>query len=247
MRSIDLNADLGEGAGDDEALLAVVTSCSVACGGHAGDEGSMRAAVRAARARGVLVGAHPSVPDRAGFGRRPVAIARDALKQSVRDQIEALLTVADAEGVPLRHVKPHGVLYADAARDEGVAEDLAALTADLLPGAALMGPPRGALADAAARAGLRYLPEGFADRAYAPDGMLAPRGTPGAVIEDPAERAARAVRLATAGEGLTAEGVPVPVPARTICLHGDAAGAGAGARQVRDALEAAGVTVRAPA
>ena len=245
MTLIDLNADLGEGMPDDAAMLSVVTSCSVACGGHAGDEASMTETLRAARAAGVVVGAHPSYPDREHFGRRTMRMDPDDLIRSLTGQVAALLSIAAREAVPLRHLKPHGALYNDAARDEGLALILARLTADLLPGAALIGPPNSALAKAARLVAIPFLAEGFADRAYRADGSLVPRSAPGAVIDGP-DRADRAVRLATERALPTGDGGSVSLPIQTICLHGDAPGAGAAARAVRDALQAAGVTVRAP-
>ena len=249
-RVIDLNADLGEGMGDDAAMMAVVTSCSVACGGHAGDEASMVRTVRLARDCGVAVGAHPSYPDKEGFGRRSPRLPLNGgaladLEASLTAQILALREVAEGEGVPLAHLKAHGALYNDAARHEALATLLVGLAARLLPGASLYGPPGAATEQAAAAAGVVHVAEGFADRAYRADGTLVPRSDPGAVVAR-AARPGRAVRLALTGTLEAQEGGTVSLPVRTICLHGDAAGAGAGARAVRAALQAAGVLVAAP-
>jgi UPF0271 protein len=245
---IDLNADLGElpgaeGAALDEAVLRAVTSCSVACGGHAGDGEAMGRTLRAARAAGVAAGAHPSYPDREGFGRRRVEMPLPALREAVEGQVEALTAAARTEGVALRHLKPHGALYNEAHADEGLAEMLAEVCA--ARSLALYGPPGGALARAAGAAGVAFVPEGFADRRYLPDGRLTPRGRPGAVIDDEGAQARQALSLAR-GEPVEAEGGRLSLRVRTICLHGDTPGAAASAKALRTALEAAGVTVAAP-
>ena len=243
--TIDLNADLGEGMAGDADLLAVVSSCSVACGGHAGDAVSMARTLRAARAANVAAGAHPSYPDREGFGRVSLDLDKASLRAALTTQVAALRGVAARESATLVHLKPHGALYNDAARRGDLAALIATLTAELLPGAALIGPPSSALEDAARARGVRFLAEGFADRAYRADGTLVPRAEPGAVIGG-AERPARAVRLATTGALEAVTGEIVSLPVGTICLHGDSPDAGAAARAVRAALEAAGVTVAAP-
>lgn len=243
-RTIDLNADLGEGCGDDGALIGVVTSCNVACGGHAGDERSMAEALTLAREAGVAAGAHPSYPDKDGFGRRSVETPLDALETSLNEQIDAIAGVAARLGVELTHVKPHGALYNDAAKDaEKAARVIAA--AKRLPRAAIVGPPMSALARAADGAALRFVAEGFADRAYEPDGSLRSRRLDGALIEDEARRADQALSLAQAGEAAAHGGGRVRLAVDTICLHGDSPGALSSARAIRSRLEGAGIVVRA--
>ena len=243
VRAIDLNADLGElpgpeGRALDAAIMARVTSVNVACGGHAGDAGTMAATFAAARGAGVSVGAHPGYADRSNFGRVSVPMAADALADMVEAQVSAAAEAARAAGVRLSHLKPHGALYHDA-RAAGPAAVLAACAKR--HGLALYGPPDGMMVRAARDAGVSHVAEGFADRAYRA-GDLVPRGEPGAVIEDEGAQAGQALRLAR-GERWP-DGPPPPV--RTICLHGDTPGAAASAARLRAALEAAGVRVAAP-
>jgi UPF0271 protein len=224
-----LDIDLGELPDEPEELYACAHLANVACGGHAGDDASMRRAVALCVAHGTRVGAHPSYPDRAGFGRRPMQMEPADLKASVAEQCARLLRVAREAGVALAHVKAHGALYHAARQDAGVAAALMAGAIDALgTGITVVGPPAGELVAAAARAGVRYAREGFADRATRPDGTLVPRGEPGAVLTDPGEAARRALDLAAAG-GLDA-----------ICCHGDTPGAVSIARAVRDALDRLG-------
>ncbi len=250
MRAIDLNADLGETVGgvptaDDEAMFAVVSSASVACGGHAGDEASMRAAVGRAAHHGVALGAHPSYPDRAGFGREPIAMSAADLRASVATQLRALR----AAGADIRYVKPHGALYHAAGAQRETADAVAAAIADLSLALGRPVPVLGlgdALAAAAAAAGLPFRREAFLDRGYRADGTLVPRGHPGALLADPDAVAARAVRLVAGGVVESVDGSLVPADAVSLCLHGDSPAAVVMARAVRAALDAAGVVVRAP-
>lgn len=252
-RTIDLNADMGESDGaaqraTDLALLGVVSSANIACGGHAGDEASMRAIASAALARGVAIGAHPGYPDRANFGRADVAMAEAEIEASVRDQVAALVRVVRALGSEARHVKAHGALYHAAARRPEVARAIgrAALAAcgERVTLVGLAGSPALGVWRST---GLRVVAEAFADRRYEADGSLRARGLAGAVIDDPAEAAAQALRVAR-GEGVVAaDGSCVRVEAGTICLHADTPGAVNVARAVREALEAGGVRVAADA
>ena len=248
--AVDLNADLGESFGpwtfgSDAAVLASITSASVACGFHAGDPGIMRQAVRAARAAGVAVGAHPGFPDLVGFGRRQLAASPREVEDFVLYQIGALAAIAAAEGVGLQHIKPHGALYNMAVRDRALADAVARATASFDPALVLFGPPGSELVRAGEAAGLAVAAEGFADRAYEPDGTLAPRTRPGAVLHDPDSVVARAVRMARDGVVLAADGTDIPLRIATICVHGDTPGAAELARLVRAALTAAGIPVRA--
>lgn len=228
-RLVDLNVDLGELPSEPAELYRLATVVNVACGGHAGDEASMRAAVRAARAAGARVAAHPSYRDRAGFGRTRHAAPPGEVRGTVEEQCAALAAIARAEGVACAMVKPHGALYHDADADpEMAAAVIEAARAALGDAIAIVGPAAGALARGAAAAGLGYVREGFADRGHDAAGRLLPRGTPGALIEDPVSAAAQAVALAARGD------------CETICLHGDTPGAVAIARAVRRALEEAG-------
>jgi 5-oxoprolinase (ATP-hydrolysing) subunit A len=245
-RRIDLNADLGEGAGCDAEILDAVSSASVACGGHAGDEHTMRRAVALAAARRVAVGAHPGFPDRDGFGRRETPVERGAVADLVASQVRSLHRIAAAAGVALAHVKPHGALYNLAARDpaiggaliEGVLAAGACRTLFVLAGSALAGQARAA--------GLTVVEEAFADRGYRGDGSLVPRGSPGDLVDDPAEAARRAVRIAIEGAVTAVDGGRVTVAADTICVHGDSPHALESARAVAEALRRAGVEIGPP-
>ena len=234
---IDLNCDMGEsfGAyrlGDDAGILPYITSANIACGFHAGDGLVMDATVKMCVQAGVRVGAHPSYPDLQGFGRREMSLAPDEVEAFVLYQVGALAGFARAAGVELTHVKPHGALYNQAARDLSLAEAVARAVARFSRGLILVGLAGSALAEAAAAAGLPAAGEGFPDRAEKPDGTLRSRRLPGAVLHDPAEIAANAVRLAT--EGVVTAGGRVAV--QTLCLHGDNPAAVAAAKAVRAAL-----------
>ncbi|MFT4221201.1 MAG: 5-oxoprolinase subunit PxpA [Microbacterium sp.] len=250
MARIDLNADLGETVdgvptADDEAMFAVVSSASVACGGHAGDARSMREAVARAARHGVAVGGHPSFPDRAGFGRAPIAIEPAALRATVAEQLAALAAV----GADIRYVKPHGALYHAAGADPATAAAVVAAIAGLSDRVGRAVPVLAlgdALAAAAAAAGLPFVREAFLDRGYRADGSLVPRGEAGALLSDPATVAARAVRLARDGVVEAVDGSLVRADAASLCVHGDSPSAVAMAQAVRAALDDAGVEVRAP-
>lgn len=245
---IDLNCDLGESfgrypLGEDAALMQVISSANIACGLHAGDPLVMAQTVALAAQAGVAIGAHPGYPDLQGFGRRTLELAPDELKAFTLYQIGALAAFTRAAGVPLVHVKPHGALYnvvaRDTARAAAVTQAVAAFDRRLI----VVTLPGSALAQAAQEAGLRVACEGFADRAYRPDGTLVPRSEPGAVIHDPARVAARAVQMVTHGTVEASNGETIRLPIETLCLHGDTPGAAQIAADLRAALEAAGVTI----
>jgi len=247
-RKIDLNADLGEGFGrwhltEDEALLSVVTSANVACGFHAGDAVTMRAVCSWAAARGVRIGAQVSYRDLAGFGRRSMDVPADELAAEVAYQIGALRVFAEAAGSRVAYVKPHGALYNRAVHDDEQAG--AIVSGVLLAGGGLpvLGLPGSRLHARAAEAGLPVVAEAFADRAYTARGTLVPRTEEGAVVSDAAAVVERAVTMATSGVVTAVSGERVDVRARSLCLHGDTAGAVELARTVRGALESAGVRV----
>ena len=240
---VDLNADLGEGfgdwsMGDDAAMLEVVTTANIACGGHAGDGSTMRAACRAAAARGVAITAHVAYPDLQGFGRRFLEIAPDGLTDQVVVQVGALQAMARAEGSNVRGVKPHGALYNALARHEAQAGAVVRALGEL-DGLPLAAAPGAVVVPAAEAAGLPVVLEGFADRA------LTPRTRPGAVLTDPEAVSAQALSIATEGGVRAADGTWVDLPVRSLCLHGDTPGAVELARAVRARLEEAGVTLQA--
>lgn len=241
---IDLNADLGEsfGAwrmGDDAALLEIVTSANVACGFHAGDPRTMLATVARAAEAGVVIGAHVSYRDLAGFGRRFIDVGPDDLRADVVYQLGALAGACLVAGTTIGYVKPHGALYHAIVHHEAQARAVVAAIHDFDPSLVLLGLPGRAL-ELAAEAGLETAIEAFADRVYRPDGSLVPRGEPGAVLTDPDQIADRVAQLVATGQLPTTGGLWA-VQADSICVHGDTPGAVAIARRVRECLEAAGV------
>jgi UPF0271 protein len=252
MRSIDLNCDMGEsfGAysiGADAAVMPSISSANVACGYHGGDPGVMRKTVRLARDAGVSVGAHPGFPDRAGFGRRDMTLSPAEVEDMVLYQVGALAAIARSEGVELRHVKAHGALYNMAARDRALADAIARATRAFERGLVLFGLPGSELLRAGRDAGLAVASEGFADRAYEPDGSLTPRSRTGAVIHDAAQVVARAVRMVTEGRVVATDGSEMALRVDTLCVHGDTPGADELTRVLRAGLERAGIVIRASA
>ncbi len=248
--TLDLNCDMGEGfgayaMGDDLALLDHVTSANIACGFHAGDPAIMQRTVTAALAKGVAVGAHPSLPDLQGFGRREMKVSPADAYAMVVYQVGALAGFARAAGGRLNHVKPHGALYNMAARDRRLADALARAVRDFDARLIFVGLAGSAMIDAAQALGLRTASEVFADRSYQDDGSLSPRGQPGAMIED-ADASLAQVRDMLAGSVRALSGQRVRVKADTLCLHGDQPGALAFAQHLRAALTADGVVLRAP-
>jgi UPF0271 protein len=242
MTTIDLNFDGGEGC-DDAALMPNVTTVNVACGAHAGDEATMRSTVRLARRSGVTVFAHPSFPDREGFGRKAMEFPPAEIERLVREQVESLHRIAADEGVSLAGVKPHGGLYHAAARDEATAAALARGARGVSPALILVSSPGSRLLAAAVSLGLEAAAEGFADRGYRPDGSLVPRGEPGALVASPGEAAAQALLIAREGAAIAVDGTRILLTVETICLHGDTPGAAANAAAVRQALEGAGLSL----
>lgn len=247
---IDLNADLGESAiaadiSRDIAMMDIVSSANIACGGHAGDAEIMRKMLTAASARGICVGAHPSYPDRANFGRISVQIDTQALLDALITQISALAELARQLDIPVDHVKPHGALYNDAADDAGLADLVADAAALAAPGAALVGLAGGAMAEAAKRRELRFIAEGFIDRRYTPQGRLQPRSEDGAVVTGKAERAAQALAIARGNAIRASDGGDIVIEADSLCLHSDSDGALQSAAAVRTALTKAGISIGA--
>jgi UPF0271 protein len=244
MQSIDLNCDLGEGLGDDAALMPLVTSANIAAGFHAGDPGTIRATVELAVRHGVTIGAHPSLPDRDGFGRRPLPVTPVAAYDLVMYQAGAVDAFARAAGTRLHHVKAHGALYNMAARDAALAAALARAAREL--GVVLYAQAGTAMIAAAASMGVPAVAEVFADRTYRADGTLTPRSHPAAVITDVAAAVGQAVRMVEEQLVQSVEGIDVPVTPGTVCLHGDQLGAAGFATALRKAFAARGIAVRPP-
>lgn len=244
--TIDLNADVGEGCAADAALIPLVSSVSIACGGHAGDPATMQATLALAHQHGVACGAHPGFPDRASFGRLPLDLAPAALAATIRAQLATLAALAQAAGVPLHHVKPHGALYNLAAADLALATTLAQTVARFDSRLRLFGLADSALLAAGRAAGLQVVAEAFADRAYNADGTLRDRRLPGAVHTSPATTLAQATALAHGLPITTFDGSPRRIIAQTLCVHGDTPAAVAFAASIRKSLIAAGITLAAP-
>lgn len=246
--SIDLNSDLGEGfghwaLGDDDALLEIVTSANVACGFHAGDASIMRAVCRQAAERGVAIGAQVGYRDLPGFGRRFIDVEPEALTQDVVYQIGALQAFARIAGTRVAYVKPHGALYNAIVHHEEQAAAVVEAVKDLDATLPVLGLPGSAWLRLAGEAGLTTVTEAFADRAYTAQGTLVSRRLPGSVLVDADEISRRCVAMATGRPITDVDGSPLSVTAESICVHGDTVGAVAIARQVRDALGQAGITV----
>jgi UPF0271 protein len=247
---IDLNADVGEShgacaVGADASLMPSITSANIAAGFHGGDPSVLRKTVRLAKTCGVAVGAHPGYPDLKGFGRREMRLPPGEVEDLVLYQIAAVAGVARTEGVALQHVKPHGALYNTAARDEALADAIVRAIVAFDRSLVLFAPPASALLKAGTAHGIRVAAEGFADRAYQPDGSLASRQHPGAVITDARTVIARALRMVKERTVVAVDGASIPLAIDTLCIHSDTPGAGELAAALRAGLEAAGITIAA--
>ncbi|WP_313048672.1 5-oxoprolinase subunit PxpA [Atlantibacter subterraneus] len=242
---IDLNADLGEGCGNDSALMPLITSANIACGFHAGDAQTMRESVRLALAHGVAIGAHPSFPDRENFGRTAMPLPPDTVYAQTLYQIGALAAIVHAEGGAMTHVKPHGMLYNQAAKQPPLADAIARAVQSLNPGLILVGLAGSEMIRAGERYGLAMREEVFADRGYLADGSLVPRSEPGALIDDDDEAVSRTLEMVLNGRVQSRDGVWATVNAQTVCLHGDGAHALAFARRLREAFLARNIDVTA--
>jgi UPF0271 protein len=243
---VDLNADLGEGAGHDADLLELVTSANITCGFHVGDPTSILRSIREAKDKNVSVGAHPSLPDRQNFGRSEFAIEPVEVFAQVSYQLGGFGALATAAGVRMNHVKPHGALYNMAARDEKLAEAIVHSILGVDPFLILFAPPNSALERAGEAAELRVVREVFADRNYLADGSLVPRDRADALLRDPNEAARRVTRMLREGKVLSVEGHDVDVRAETVCVHGDTPGAVEFVSNLRVELKEQGVVIRAP-
>ena len=249
-RSIDLNCDIGEletdeGQAHEAAILPHVSSANVACGFHAGDAGTMRRTMQAAARLGLAVGAHPSLHDREGFGRRELPVSADEVYELTLYQVGASAAVAKAVGTRLNHVKPHGALYNMAARDSTLAEAIAHAVRDCDPGLVLFGLSGSHLVRAGEAVGLTSASEVFADRRYQPDGTLTPRSQPDALIEDAGHAARQVLDMVERGFVRASDGSEVEVRAETVCIHGDSSSAPLFAKSLAKMLADAGVSLRA--
>jgi UPF0271 protein len=234
---IDLNSDLGEGAGHDEEILELVTSANIACGFHAGDPESILKSIRVAHERGVSIGAHPSLDDRDNFGRVEIEVAPSAVFALVSYQLGAFQALCRAAGVRMKQVKPHGALYNMAARDKSLADAITRAVLAFDPKLIIFAPPASALEAAALELNLQVAAEVFADRNYLADGSLVPRTRPDALLHDPNEAAARVVKMLRDGVVRAVDGVEVPISADTVCVHGDTPQGVEFVRELRHRLE----------
>lgn len=241
--SIDLNCDLGEGCPFDAELMRLITSANIACGGHAGDDQTMTRTIRLAMEHGVAIGAHPGYPDKKNFGRLPSNLPLDAVSSSVSGQIRRIKSIAGELGAEVKHVKPHGALYNQAADDVAVAKAVVDAVAAVDGSLALFGLSDSFLIRVAEDAGLKAVGEAFADRRYLTSGRLAPRSAAGSVIEDPKAAAQQALMIASGEPIPTLDGGSIVVKAETICLHGDGANAVSNARLIRETLLDHGVKI----
>ncbi len=242
---INLNADLGEGygpwtMGDDAAMLDIVASANIACGGHAGDPDVMRRTLRLARKRGVSIGAHPSYPDLQGFGRRTMSLSAAELENQVAAQVGALSAIAALEAARVTHVKPHGALNNLACVDRSVADTICRAVRAIDPALIMLAPAASQLVAAGRAAGLAVIEEIFADRAYLPDGQLVPRSRPDAMIHGAEACLAHVLAMLEAGALIAVDGTRIATPIGSICVHGDSPGAVAVARHLREQLAARG-------
>lgn len=242
---VDLNADLGEGYANDRELLQLVSSANIACGFHAGDAQTMVQSVRWALEFGVAIGAHPSFPDRENFGRTAMQLPPETVYAQVLYQVGALAAIARAEGGTLVHVKPHGMLYNQAAKDPALADAIARAVQAVDGSLRLMGLAGSELIRAGQRLGLQTRQEVFADRRYREDGTLVPRNEPDALIESDEQALAQTLHMVERGEVISRHGQAVPVQADSVCLHGDGAHALAFARLLRRNFEQRQIAVRA--
>lgn len=245
-RRLDFNCDLGEGCAGEAAILPFISSASLACGLHAGDPVSLRNSIEACLAHGVAIGAHPSWDDRAGFGRHERQHTPADARAVVLFQLGALAALVHDAGARLAHVKPHGALYNQAAKDPELAQAIAQAVYDFDPSLLLYGLAGSALTAAGAAAGLAVVHEVFAERRYEADGRLTPRSQPDACIDDPAQAIAQVRTMLHEGVVIARTGQRVPIRADSLCLHGDRADAPAFAQALRAALDADGVRVGAP-
>jgi UPF0271 protein len=246
MSRIDLNCDLGEGAGHDVELMPLITSANIACGIHAGDEATMRATIQLALRHRVAIGAHPSLDDRENFGRRELPVSPAEVHRLVLAQTRVLQAIARQCGASVAHVKPHGALYNMAARDAGLAQAVASAVCEADPKLILFGLAGSRLLVAGRECGLRVASEVFADRTYQPDGLLTPRTEADALIEDVNAAIAQVRQIVRDGTVTARDGSTVPLTADTVCLHGDGAHAVFFATRLNAELRKSRVELKAP-
>jgi|SRR5215469_10976703 len=249
MKAIDLNCDMGEipesiADGTQESLMPSLTSVNIACGGHAGDEQTMRTTTQQAQRWKLAIGAHPGYPDRENFGRLELKMSPQAVADSVFEQVRTFAKIAKSCGAPVVHVKPHGALYNQAVRDRELAQAIADGVARWNKRVVLMGLAGSPMLEVFEKAGFSVAAEAFADRRYEPDGSLRSRKFDDSLLRNPLDAARQAVRMVQEKSVIASDGSEVPLQAQTICIHGDTPGAPQIAAAVASALKAAGITLR---
>jgi UPF0271 protein len=244
MKTIDLNCDLGEGAGNDELIMPYISSANIACGYHAGDEETMRKTILLCKEFKVAVGVHPSYPDKENFGRTDMLLSSGEIYELVKNQVELLRTIADENGVAIHHVKPHGALYNMAARDKSIAPFVALAVKDADQKMFLYGLSGSHLIKEGKNIGLKTASEVFADRAYKDDGSLLSRNKPGALIENTEAAISQVLQMIKEGTVTSINGNKVPIVAETICIHGDGEHAVEFAKAINHALKENGIEIK---
>ena len=246
MTSVDLNCDIGEGCGNDAELMRYISSANIACGFHAGDEATMRRTVELALENGVAVGAHPGYRDRENFGRTEMSLSRDGIRRLIFDQLEALKAECDRQGAKIRHIKPHGALYNQAAKDRELASALAEAVSGFDSGLTFYGLSGSLIIEEADRIGLKTASEVFADRTYQSDGTLTPRSHPDALILETETSLTQVLDMIRYSRVRSTDAIMVLIKAETICIHGDGPKAVEFAKLIRERLTSEGISIGAP-
>ena len=246
MFTIDLNCDLGEGFGSDQELMPLISSANIACGFHAGDSETMRRTVELALENGVAIGAHPGYKDKDNFGRTPMELTAGQVQELIAEQFDSLRSICDEQGARIRHVKPHGALYNQAAKDSELAAAIAESIKSIDPNLILYGLSGSTMIEEAERLGLKTASEVFADRTYQSDGSLTPRTLPNALITDEMESTTQVLDMIRYGRVRSVDASMVAIHAETICIHGDGKNAVGFARLIRERLIAEGITISPP-
>ena len=246
MTSVDLNCDIGEGCGNDAELMRYISSANIACGFHAGDEATMRRTVELALENGVAIGAHPGYRDRENFGRTEMRLSRDEVRRLILGQLEALKAECDRKGARIRHVKPHGALYNQAAMDRELASALAEAVSEFDSGLTLYGLSGSLMIEEAGTAGLKTASEVFADRTYRSDGTLTPRSQPNALIHETETSLTQVLDMIKYGRVRSTDAIMVPIKAETVCVHGDGPNAVEFAKLIQERLTSEGIRIGPP-
>jgi UPF0271 protein len=243
---IDLNCDMGEGMPNDAVIIPYVSSISIACGGHAGNKDSIRETIQLAKRANVSIGAHPSYPDRENFGRKKIDITYSSLEESLISQLSIIRAIASEENYPLVHLKPHGALYNQAAIDPVLAQLIVTISKNMDPRWSIWGLPNSALATCCAAQSVQFIPEGFADRSYQPDGSLTPRSHPHALVETKEDCIEQVIQMIKQKTVVAVNGEQIDCSVATICLHGDGAHAVRFAKALTEEFKKQQITCKSP-